>query len=96
MAKKTNGTGRTLHVYRAYNFKDKDPVIDQLRGMVTDTYGKVNGKALRIIQESGGPSSTCMRAWFFGGTKRPVNPTVEAAGRAMGYRREWVPMRGKK
>jgi hypothetical protein len=97
MAKKaTNGSGRTLVTYKAYNFKDKDPVIDQLRTMAQDTYGaKITAKALRQIHEAGGPSTACMAGWFSGETKRPQNPTVEAAGRAMGYQRIWQKMRSK-
>lgn len=97
MAKKaTNGSG--LKLYKAYNFRDKDPVIDQLRTLVEDTFGiKVRGKglskALRQVEESGGPSVACMHSWFMGKTKRPQNPTVEAAGRAMGYQRVWQKMK---
>jgi hypothetical protein len=94
MARKTNGSG--LRLYKAYNFRDKDPVIDQLRTMAEDTYGtKVNGKSLKQIEEGGGPTIACMRAWFFGKTKRPQNPTIEAAGRSMGYQRIWQRMKAK-
>lgn len=94
MAKgRTNGS---LKLYRAYNFRDKDPVIDQLRTMAEETYGvKVNGKSLRQIENKGGPSVACMRSWFFGTTKRPQNPTTEAAGRAMGFQRVWQKMKSK-
>jgi hypothetical protein len=92
MAKK-RGNG-SLRLYKAYNFRDKDPVIDQLRTMAEDTYGvKVNGKSLKQIEKGGGPSAACMRAWFFGTTRRPQNPTIEAAGRAMGFQRVWQRMK---
>ncbi len=79
-----------LPIYKSYVFRDKDPVIDQLRTMAEDYYGtKITGKSIRQISEAGGPSEACMRAWFFGKTQRPQNPTIEAAGRAMGYRRVW-------
>jgi hypothetical protein len=32
-------------------------------------------------------------AWFLRTTKRPQNVTLEAAGRAMGYKRVWQKMR---
>jgi hypothetical protein len=95
MAKKaTNGSGhRTLGVYKAYNFRNKDPVIDELRTMVRDTYGKLDTKALKQIQEAGGPTVGCMQGWFMGGTMRPQNPSTEAAGRAMGFQRVWEKMK---
>jgi len=83
-------------LYGAYIFKgDKDPVIDQLRGMAQDYYGvtKVTGKELSQNSKDGGPSSACMRAWFYGNTRRPQNTTIEAAGRAMGFERIWKRMR---
>jgi len=94
MAKKqTNGHGRTPPIYKSYMFKTKDPVIDELRTLAEDFFGRrVNNKSLSVITEAGGPSITCMRAWFFGKTKRPINPTIEAAGRAMGWKRKWVKM----
>lgn len=82
-----------MKLYKSYVFKDKDPAIDKLRTLVQDTYGELNGRALRQIEQSGGPSFGCMNAWFFGDTKRPTNPTIEAAGRAMGFERRWVRMK---
>lgn len=93
MAKKAVNGHRTLGVYKAYNFRNKDPVIDQLRTMVKDTYGKLDSKALRQIQEAGGPTASCMSAWFHGKTMRPQNPSTEAAGRAMGFQRVWQRMK---
>jgi hypothetical protein len=88
MARK-NGSGHPP-IYRSYVFKTKDPAIDALRTLVEDHFGRrVNSKDLAHITESGGPSLGCMRSWFFGATKRPTNPTIEAAGRAMGYERVW-------
>ena len=78
MAKK-NGQ----HGYGAYTFRDKDPVIYQIRQMMADTKPSHVAKA-------GGPSAACMRAWFNPeGTKRPQNATIEAAGRALGKERVW-------
>jgi len=92
MAKKRSN-GYKPPIYQSYMFRDKDPVIDELRSMVEDTYGhRVNHKSLAAVTQAGGPSISCMNAWFFGKTKRPVNPTIEAAGRAMGFKRKWVRM----
>lgn len=85
--KKGNGFIR----YKAYNFKDKDPVIDELRTKFQDiNHGKLDGSFFRKVQANGGPTVSCLRSWFFGQVKRPQNPTVEAAGRAMGLKRIWV------
>lgn len=94
MAKRNgNGHGRTPPLYKSYVFRAKDPVIDELRTLAEDHFGRrVNGVSLKAIEEAGGPTVSCMRAWFFGVTKRPQNPTVEAAGRAIGFRRKWVRM----
>jgi hypothetical protein len=90
MAKrKTNGTGR-LPIYKSYVFRDKDPVIDELRTLIENTYGtRVSNKVLRQIQEAGGPTAGAMAGWFFRKTRRPQNPTIEAAGRAIGFHRVW-------
>lgn len=86
-----------MKTYQSYLFKTKDPVIDELRTLVQDTYGerKITHKTLANIEKHGGPSASCMAAWFFGKTLRPQNPTVEAAGRAMGFQRVWRKMNGK-
>jgi hypothetical protein len=93
MTRKANGHGRPPPLYKSYVFKTKDPVIDELRTITEDFYGvRVNGKSLKQIEESGGPSSSTMRAWYFGKTRRPTSATLEAAGRAMGFKRKWVRM----
>jgi hypothetical protein len=81
-------------LYRSYVFTKKDPAIDELRTVVEDHFGaRVTRKHLKEIEESGGPKLGTMANWFFGGTLRPQNPTIEAAGRAIGYRRAWVKMK---
>lgn len=90
MAKKAKGNGSTLPLYKSYLFKDKDPAIDELRTVVEDHFKRrVNNKDLSAITDSGGPTAGCMGQWFFGKTRRPQNATLEAAGRALGYRRVW-------
>lgn len=84
---------RTLKIYKSYSFRTKDPAINELRTIVEDHFGRrVNRKDLGKIEEAGGPTTGCMSAWFFGKTMRPQNPTLEAAGRAIGMRRKWVKM----
>jgi hypothetical protein len=81
---------------KAYLFRTKDPVIDQLRTMVEDKFGhRVTRKDLRVIEENGGPKAGTMAGWFFGGIKRPQSATTEGCGRALGYERQWVKVNGK-
>lgn len=80
-------------IYKSYMFRDKDPVIDELRTYVQDTKGGLSYGTLNIIQKDGGPTASCMASWFFGETKRPQSATVEAAGRALGYKRVWQRMK---
>lgn len=81
-------------LYGAYLFRKKDPVIDELRSLIEDSVGaRVTGKHLKKIAEDGGPTASAMRGWFFGKTQRPQSPSVEAAGRAIGYKRAWVKMK---
>ena len=97
MASKKNGSGRGhIKPYKSYLFRTKDPVIDELRTIVTDTYGKINHKSLQKIEDGGGPTVGCTDAWFNGKTMRPTNAAVEAAGRQMGRKRVWVSHRSNR
>ena len=85
-----------LKLYKAYSFRTKDPAIDELRTVVEDHFGRrVSKKDLVEIEESGGPAAGTMNEWFFGQTRRPQSATLEAAGRAIGFRRRWVKDNGK-
>jgi len=79
-----------LKLYKSYMFKEKDPVIDQLRTLMKTELG---GLHLTDVRNDGGPSISAMSGWFYGETKRPQSATVEAAGRAIGYKRVWEKMR---
>lgn len=82
--------------YGAYRFVGKDKSIDELRTVVEDHFGhRVTKKDLSKIAEDGGPTSGAMRGWFFGKTMRPQSATLEAAGRAIGYKRVWQKLNGK-
>lgn len=87
-----NGDAREPKLYKAYRFTGKDPAIAELRGQIQSTIGnqKISHKKLREMEQAGGPSTTCMNNWFFGETRRPQNATLEAAGRALGFKRVWV------
>lgn len=80
-----------MKLYKSYMFRGKDPAIDELRTLIEDlTEKKLNTKTLGKIEKDGGPSYAAMHGWFYGKTIRPQSATLEAAGRALGYRRTWV------
>jgi hypothetical protein len=79
-----------MKLYGAYNFRTKDPVVDELRTIIEDEMGaRVNRKHLTQIEKDGGPTAGAMVGWFMGKTRRPQSASVEAAGRALGYKRAW-------
>lgn len=81
-----------MRLYKSYMFRSKDPAIDEIRTVMQDHFGKRNlsKEDYAEIEERGGPSGGCVKAWFEGKTKKPQNATLEAAGRALGYKRVWV------
>ena len=80
-----------MKIYKSYLFKTKDPAIDELRTVFQDSFGKkLTRKHLSQVERNGGPSVAAMEGWFYGSTRRPQNATLEAAGRALGYKRVWV------
>jgi hypothetical protein len=82
-----------MKLYKSYMFRGKDPAVDELRTIVEDHFGeRVKYKHLREIEANGGPTTGATAGWFFGATKRPQSATLEAAGRALGYKRAWVPV----
>lgn len=76
----------------AYLFKDKDPAIDQLRTVIRDELGGLSRKHLAMVEAHGGPVVATLDNWFNGDTMQPKNPSLEAAGRAIGYERHWRKM----
>jgi transcriptional regulator with XRE-family HTH domain len=78
-------------IYKTYLFRNKDPVIDELRTLIQD-----EGLSYQDIHVKSGVSVTTLRNWFHGETRRPQSPTVEAVGRACGKMRVWVDMKRKK
>lgn len=69
-----------IPVYGAYNFVDKDPIIDEMRTIMQ----KENLSSGRV-QELGGPSAATIEGWFGGKTRRPQHATAMAFIRACGY-----------
>lgn len=77
MAKsKKNGMLRT---YKSYLFVEKDPIIDALRTAVSESHMKYSE-----LRNESGVSTTTLRNWFHGATRRPMFSTVSAVTRAMG------------
>lgn len=84
-------------IYDAYRFRQKDPEIDKLRTVFEDHFGaRLTRKHLKAVEAGGGPPVNTLARAFFGDTKRPQNATLEAAGRAVGYERQWVKRNSRK
>lgn len=65
--------------YKAYVFKDRDPIIDELATARADA-----GVSFVQTAAAGGPSVTTLSNWERGKTKRPQFCTVAAAARTYG------------
>ena len=65
--------------YKSYLFRDKDPVIDQLRTLVEDS-----GLHWNEVAERSGVSPRTLYNWFQGDTLRPKFCTANAVARALG------------
>jgi|SRR5262245_17545904 len=81
-----NGNGKPRHaggglrLYRSYNFRDKDPIIDRLRTLIRDQQA-----SYRDVEKESGVSVQTLYNWFGGETRRPQFATVMAVVRALGY-----------
>jgi hypothetical protein len=62
--------------------------------LIGKRYGRllVVGLGTPSPSHSGGPTVSCMQGWFRGDTKRPQSASLEAAGRAVGFKRVWRKM----
>jgi hypothetical protein len=70
--------------YKSYSFVDKDPIIDEVRTVVGQT-------TYKQIEEDSGVTSSTLRAWFSGTTRRPQAATINAVLRCLGYKLAPVP-----
>jgi len=68
---------RTLRIYKAYNFQDKDPIIDAMRTAFEDAGGS-------YTSIKSGVSYSTVRNWFHGKTRRPQFATVAEFSLACG------------
>lgn len=74
-----------LKLYKSYSFKDKDPIIDKMRTVLSDE-GVKESEACELS----GLSQSTLRNWFHGETRRPQFATVMALARSVGYDLELV------
>ncbi len=75
----------TMKFYKSYSFKDKDPVIDEVRTAIADS-----GMDYPEVSERSDVTVTTLYNWFYGATRQPRNSTIMAVMRAIGYDRKWV------
>jgi len=71
----------TGFTYKSYNFQDKDPMIDQVRTVIADSQ-----MTYKAISEASGVTSTTLRGWLDGSTRKPQAATFNAVLRACGYK----------
>lgn len=69
-----------MKIYKSYNFRNKDPVIDILRTAIKD-----GGHEWSDISDDSGVSVQTLYNWFNGGVRRPQFATVQAVARSIGY-----------
>jgi|SRR5262245_1003808 len=74
-----------LKLLKSYSFKEKDPVIDKMRGPIKQSelsYAEISAKS--------GVSASTIYNWFEGKTRRPQYATVVAVMRVLGYKEMFV------
>src|SRR5882757_8299050 len=69
-----------LHLYRSYNFVNKDPVIDGIRTMIQDEGLKQNQ-----VHVLSGVAPTTLHNWLDGATRQPRFSTIAAVAASLGY-----------
>lgn len=77
--------------YGSYPYSAQDPAIQQLK----DQFDARGESKAGVCKRAGygkkkQVSPSTVNNWFKGKTKEPKNCTVEAFGRALGGRRQWV------
>lgn len=67
--------------YKSYSFVEKDPMIDQVRTIISDSH-----MTYKSIAEASGVGVFTIRKWLDGDTKKPQAATFNAVLRACGYK----------
>jgi hypothetical protein len=77
---------------KGYRFKDRDPVMDDVCRMITDS-----GLSLKAISDlTAGVGSWArvvpgtMKRWLDGRTRKPQNFTVTWVAYVLGFERKWI------
>lgn len=88
-----------MKTYATYSFRDKDPVIDEARTLTQQVAGTRDSKAFwktaRAAAIKARLSPSTPDGWFNGKTRRPQSASLEAYGRALGFKRVWRPMKSR-
>jgi hypothetical protein len=78
---------------RGYRWTDRDPVLDEITRLITDSGLGVGDLIERVLDASNNQvhlSYSTISNWLNGQTRRPQNFTVTWVAAALGYRREFV------
>lgn len=80
---------------RGYRFVDRDPILEEITTMITDSGLSVSDIIGRIeeISDTATVSYSTIANWLSGKTKRPQNYTVTWVALALGYERRFVKTR---
>jgi hypothetical protein len=74
-----------MKIYDTYLFRDKDPIVDEMR-----TAWQRSNKKISTLAVTSGVSYGTIQNWFQGKTRSPQTATASAFMGAMGYERRWV------
>jgi hypothetical protein len=74
-----------LKLGKSYNFVDKVEIIDVLRTAIED-----NHLTITALSNKSGVAPKTISRWFDGKTKRPQVPTLNAVGKLVGLKLNWV------
>ncbi len=78
---------------RGYRFTDRDPVLDEITRLITDSGLSIEAIVERVTKLSRGGATlaaSTLRNWMNGKTRRPQNLTVTWTAFALGYERKFV------
>lgn len=77
-----------MSFYRSYPFKEYDPAMEQVTGLIEDS-----DKPLKDINEGSDVSLTTMYNWRKKKTKKPQFATLNAVARSLGKEFRLMPIR---
>ena len=82
---KAKDKGGALNLSKSYNFVEKSQMIDTLRTAYNDA-----GITVAFAANKSGVCVNTLNNWFNGKTMRPQFTTLNAAGKIVGLRLDWV------